>query len=98
MIAPALLELVRSRCAFARRRGIDAFHLSAALDIVAPVAGRTWTAICCWCLDRTAHTTADELVHRVALERWQNGGPCMLCPYVGCDTLVAALENQALAR
>lgn len=76
----------------ARRLGKDAFHLSAALDLIAPVAGRTWTAICCSCLERVDHTIADEHVHRVSLTTYQSAGPCMLCSYSGCDTLVAALE------
>lgn len=77
----------------ARRFAKDALHTSVALDIVAPVPGRTWTAICCSCLDRVEHTIPDELVYRLGMRTWHTfPGGCMLCPYYGCDTLVAALE------
>lgn len=80
---------------YARGRGVDALHVSVALDIVAPVPGRTWTAICCGCLDRVEHDLADDLVHRISMHTWQSAGPCMLCSYSGCDTLVAALKRSA---
>lgn len=76
----------------ARRLGKDAFHTSVALDLVAPVEGRTWTAVCCSCLDRIAPDLADAFVHRVSMTITQSAGGCMLCPYTGCDTLVAAIE------
>jgi len=77
----------------ARRLAKDALHTSVALDLVAPVEGRTWTAICCSCLDAREHDVPDELVHRLGTESWHAfPGGCMLCPYFGCDTLVVALK------
>jgi hypothetical protein len=79
-----------------RRFARSALVASVALDLVAPVVGRSWTAVCCSCLDRTEHAIPDEYVHRLAIESWQAfPGGCMLCPYYGCDTLVAALRSQA---
>jgi hypothetical protein len=79
----------------ARRLAIDALHASVAMDLVAPVEGRTWTAICCWCLERVEHDIPDEYVHRLGLETWHSfPGGCMLCPYYGCDTLVAAIRKE----
>jgi hypothetical protein len=76
----------------ARRLAKDAFHLSVALELVAPVPGRTWTAVCCSCLERIDHAISGDLVYRLAMESWQSfPGGCMLCPYSCCDTLVAAL-------
>jgi len=79
--------------AFCRRFAKDALTASVALDIVAPVAGRTWTAICCSCLDREEHDIADEYVHRLASRLWMTfPGGCMRCAYFGCDTLVVAIR------
>ena len=79
----------------ARRLGIDAFHTAAALDIVAPLEGRTWVNLCCWCLDRDAPATPDDLVHRVADAC---AGGCARCAYFGPDTLVVSLERAATAH
>lgn len=84
---------VDSVIAYSRRRGIDALHVSVALDLVAAIPGRAWYPICCWCLDRIAHDTPDEYVKRLAMERWQNAGGCNLCPYSGVDTLVVSLHT-----
>lgn len=74
----------------ARRLGHSAFTTSIALDIVAPVAGHSWYALCCHCA-----AAADPLetlpAHRVATESHQDAGGCSRCPYSGCDTLVIAL-------
>ena len=81
-----------------RRLAKSALIASVALDVVAPIAGRTWTAICCSCLDRLEHDIADEYVHRLASRSWMSfPGGCMLCPYYGCDTLVAAIRVAAVA-
>lgn len=78
---------------YCRRFAKSALTVSVALDIVAPLAGRTWTAICCSCLERIEHDIADEYVHRLACRSWMSfPGGCMLCPYYGCDTLVAAIK------
>jgi hypothetical protein len=78
---------------YCRRFAKDALTTSVALDIVAPVEGRTWTAICCSCLDRVEYDIADEHVYRLACASWMSfPGGCMLCPYYGCDTLVAAIR------
>lgn len=79
---------------FARRFARDALHTSVALDIVSPVAGRSWTAVCCSCLEREERDIDDGLVYRLAMSAWMSfPGGCMLCPYFGCDTLVAALKR-----
>ncbi len=89
---------------YCRRFAKDALVASVALDIVAPVGGRTWTAICCWCLERLEHDIPDEIVHRLGMLSWHSfPGGCMRCPYYGCDTLVAAIrradtETSALRR
>lgn len=81
---------------YCRRFAMDALVASVALDVVAPVEGRTWTAICCSCLDRVEHDLPDELVHRLGTQAWHSfPGGCMLCPYFGCDTLVAAIRVAA---
>lgn len=71
----------------ARRMGIDAFHTAAALDIVAPLAGRTWRSVCVWCLERLDPRDEAE-VYRVADAA---AGGCSCCAYSGRDTIVAAL-------
>lgn len=80
-----------------RRFAKSALVASVALDIVAPVAGRSWTAVCCSCLDRVEHDVPDEHVYRLGTLRWHGfPGGCMLCPYSGCDTLVAAMTVSAV--
>jgi hypothetical protein len=84
--------------AFCRRFAKDALVTAVALDIVAPVPGRTWVAICCSCLEREEHDIADELVHRLAFASWMSfPGGCLRCTYYGCDTLVAAVRRSAEA-
>lgn len=88
-------ETARRIVSNARRLAKDAFHTSVALELVAPVEGRMWTAICCSCLDAREHTISDELVHRIAMTTSQDAGGCMCCPYSGPDTLVAALAVRS---
>ncbi len=87
------LERVERSIAIARRRGIDALHTAVALDIVAPIAGRAWYPICCWCLDRVAYDLPDTHVHRLAMTTGADAGGCGQCPYSGPDTLVASLVS-----
>lgn len=75
----------------ARRLGKDALALACALDLLAPIPGRTWVPVCCSCLDELEPACPDELVLRVSLRSWQSAGPCGRCPYAGPDTLVAAV-------
>lgn len=81
--------------AYCRRFAKDALVASVALDIVAPVSGRTWTAICCSCLDQVEQDIPDEYVYRLGMRTWHTfPGGCMLCSYYGCDTLVAAIRRH----
>jgi hypothetical protein len=69
----------------------SAITTAIALELVAPVEGRTWTACCCRCLDR-ADPSGDAPAHRLAFDRgaqWPGG--CMRCAAHGEDVLVAAL-------
>ncbi len=97
MIEPlplAELERVERYVASGRRFAKDALVVAVALNVMAPIAGRTWTAVCCWCLDRLAHDLPDTHVHRIARALGGDAGGCMRCMYSGCDTLVASLENS----
>lgn len=77
----------------ARRMGHDALHTSIALDLVAPVEGRTWTALCCWCLDRIDPGAPSR---RLALTPHATfPGGCSRCSYAGADTLCAAIPKDA---
>lgn len=73
----------------ARRLGHSAFVASVALDLVAPIAGRSWHALCCWCA-MDADPTESAPAHRISTTAASAGG-CSRCPYTGCDTLVIAL-------
>lgn len=77
----------------ARRLGIDAFHAAAALDLMAPIAGRMWIPLCCGCLDATEPALADALVHRIAMTIRHSAGGCARCSYSGCDTLVVSVAR-----
>ena len=74
----------------ARRMAKNAFHCAAALDIVAPVAGRTWTAMCCGCacaLDPHDEWPSYYVTHDpTATWNW-----CATCSYSGPDTLVVSV-------
>ena len=86
----ATLNRSFSIVANARHMGKTPLPVAVALSMVAPIPGRTWTSICCWCLDHLEHDAPDEVVHRLA-----DGtrGDCMRCAYTGEDTLVVALAD-----
>jgi hypothetical protein len=90
MTTTALSATASRVLANARRMGTDAFHAAAALDIVAPVAGRTWTAMCCGCacaLDPHDEWPSYYVTHeRTAAWNW-----CATCAYSGPDTLVVSV-------
>ena len=76
----------------ARRLGSPAWALAFALQSLAPIEGRTWRPLCCWCVERTdPHAPA----YRLALLPSQSGGDCWSCPVSGCDVLVAAVPVEA---
>ena len=73
----------------ARTLASSAAACATALDLCAPVAGRRWTACCCWCLDRV---DMDAPAHRLSYSSALDfPGGCALCPVNGADVLVAAL-------
>ena len=77
------LERAHRIAANAVRFGSDAFHAAVALDLVVPLAGRRWHALCIWCLER--YDVPVEYMHRV-------GGWCTSCAYNGPDVLVTSVE------
>ena len=75
---------------WARRHGVAALETAVALDIAAPVAGRTWTACCVWCLDKNdPHAPS----YRMNLCRGLTPRHCSLCNVSGDDVLVVALPT-----
>lgn len=70
---------------------MDALHMAAVLEILHPSQdGRTWTALCCWCLN-DADPQERHPARRV-------GGDCLRCNYTGPDTFVAYLPPRDARR
>lgn len=90
-IAPDVTAKIDRIAENTRRMHKDALVGAVALEIVAPLAGRRWTAMCCSCLERVQHDLEDAYIRRVSYG--PSAGPCVHCPYVGPDTLVVSLAD-----
>jgi hypothetical protein len=63
-----------------------ALTYAAAMEILAPRAGKRWCSVCVWYLHRLDPT--ESAPARRA------GGDCLSCPYTGRDVFVALLPYQ----
>lgn len=87
MSRPPLPPAAERVCANAARLGVEAGPaLAWALDLAAPVPGRTWLPLCCWCAER-ADPAGDAPCYRPP-----RGGACGRCPIAGRDVLVCAVK------
>lgn len=88
------VERVEQVVAAARRRAHEALSVAVALDLVAPVAGRVWHPVCCWCVDALeVHAELEIPAYRINLDTSHDTGPCSMCPASGRDTLVASIPG-----
>lgn len=68
---------------------LPAITLAAALEVLSPApAGKTWTAVCVWCLEKI------DPQHVHPARRAAAGGDCLSCPYTGRDVFVACLPLE----
>ena len=74
-------------CGNAARLGVGAWSLAMVLDLAAPVPGRSWHPLCCWCAER-ADPAGDAPTFRPP-----KGGDCARCPVSGRDVVVVAVEK-----
>ena len=71
-----------------------AYAVAAALDLVAPEPGCTWSAICVTCLDKLRVADGTKVARLSYGPAWVTyPGDCWRCAYSGGDTLVVALTN-----
>lgn len=92
-IQPSVLETFHRLVGNATKLRKDTLHTAIALSIAesARIPGRMWTSICCWCIDRKYGRTGDVPAELCARVSEFDHHPCMTCPEMGRDVLVASV-------
>ena len=75
------------------RMSKPAHVVATALELVAPLPGYRFGALCCWCLERADRATVRVVPHA----RLADGGECDRCPEHGRDVLLCMVPSAEVA-